>query len=394
MKVIKKVPLRAEIGAIYDAALDPARWQDFLELYARRYPGAGIYLWVEDMARSEVSVGFAHNTDPAFVTSYEEHYAATNPWTEVMLRRPTGSIHTGEMLVPRKQFVKSEFCGDWIRRQGLCETSFGCNILNTGNHGVFFSPVLTAGSEITAQDLAHLEILFPHMQRAVQIYFQIAEIRQRAATLEAMLNRLALGCVVLDARRRIAFSNLPADSIFAERDGLSATAGRLVAARPSDTAILEERIASTFKLAAGSDLSSNRVIALPRPSGKPAYVLYLLPLGLSRGEPFIELGFTLPAVAVFINDPSLEPRSLQQIIRQIYGLTPAETRLTEALVSGHNLKEAAESVGIMESTARSQLKSIFQKVDVNSQAHLMRRILVDVAGMPGPCSPFRPVDTS
>ena len=54
-----------------------------------------------------------------------------------------------------------------------------------------------------------------------------------------------------------------------------------------------------------------------------------------------------------------------------YGLTPAETRLIESLLSGRSLNETATALDIAITTAKTHLDNIFHKTGVNRQAELM-----------------------
>lgn len=57
-----------------------------------------------------------------------------------------------------------------------------------------------------------------------------------------------------------------------------------------------------------------------------------------------------------------------------YGLTPAEAKLVEVLVDTGSLKRSADRLHRSYHTVRSQLRSVLQKTDTNSQVQLMRLI--------------------
>jgi DNA-binding CsgD family transcriptional regulator len=64
-------------------------------------------------------------------------------------------------------------------------------------------------------------------------------------------------------------------------------------------------------------------------------------------------------------------------LRDLFGLTPAETRLAALLISGIGLPDASIQLGIKRETGRSQLKSIFTKTSTGTQAqlaHLLTRL--------------------
>ena len=99
-------------------------------------------------------------------------------------------------------------------------------------------------------------------------------------------------------------------------------------------------------------------------------VLYRLPTG--RNEAMLDRSLGL--IACMIHDPEQAVAPSADSIRRFFRLTPAETNLAVALLRRHRLPEAAESLGISVNTARTQLKSIFHKLGVNSQPALMQRL--------------------
>lgn len=58
-----------------------------------------------------------------------------------------------------------------------------------------------------------------------------------------------------------------------------------------------------------------------------------------------------------------------------FGLTEAEAGLAAALAAGEALSDYARRRGVRVQTARNQLQSVFQKVGVNRQSELVRRLL-------------------
>ncbi|MNW20108.1 hypothetical protein D3C71_2203510 [compost metagenome] len=62
------------------------------------------------------------------------------------------------------------------------------------------------------------------------------------------------------------------------------------------------------------------------------------------------------------------------MLRELYGLTPAETRLATRLACGEGLPEASRQMRIRHETARTQLKSIFLKTGCGSQARLTQML--------------------
>jgi DNA-binding CsgD family transcriptional regulator len=105
-------------------------------------------------------------------------------------------------------------------------------------------------------------------------------------------------------------------------------------------------------------------VILPRHQGRPilAYVSRL-----SRNA----TDFFAPCQAVIVLvDLEAKLRLVESDLMKTFNLTPAESRLTSLIASGQRPAEAAEQLGVTESTARTVLKRVFTKVGVSSQSEL------------------------
>ena len=89
-------------------------------------------------------------------------------------------------------------------------------------------------------------------------------------------------------------------------------------------------------------------------------------------------------VGVALKDTSPHPRAIISIVdleasgtpraehvRSAFGLTVAESRLALILMDHFRLREAAETLGISHETARTQLRTVFQKTGARNQAELL-----------------------
>ena len=69
-----------------------------------------------------------------------------------------------------------------------------------------------------------------------------------------------------------------------------------------------------------------------------------------------------------------------ELLRRHFGLTPAEARLALHLAAGETLRSAEAKLRMTYETARTYLKSIFQKTGTCRQAEL---VVVIVTAIPG-----------
>jgi DNA-binding CsgD family transcriptional regulator len=86
------------------------------------------------------------------------------------------------------------------------------------------------------------------------------------------------------------------------------------------------------------------------------------------------------AAALFITDPEEGATLDSRALRQLFGLTPAEIRLSIALVKGTSVEEYAEEAGISSNTARTHVKRIYSKTGARRQSELVSLLLKSSAG--------------
>ncbi|WP_412066313.1 helix-turn-helix transcriptional regulator [Rhizobium sp. SYY.PMSO] len=74
---------------------------------------------------------------------------------------------------------------------------------------------------------------------------------------------------------------------------------------------------------------------------------------------------------VILVDPHQRRTSSTLVLQSLFGLTRTEAAVAERLARGDTLRDLAGTMKISYETARSHLRRIFSKVEVNNQAHLM-----------------------
>lgn len=76
-------------------------------------------------------------------------------------------------------------------------------------------------------------------------------------------------------------------------------------------------------------------------------------------------------VSLFATDPEWRSSDAAEAVAQLYGLSPAETRLALALVRSLRLDEIAEEFGLSRNTVTYTLKNLFRKTETDRQADMI-----------------------
>jgi DNA-binding CsgD family transcriptional regulator len=197
--------------------------------------------------------------------------------------------------------------------------------------------------------------------------------------LVAGLNRLGVGVLLVTADCRILFASAVVEAIMRREDGLTRQKGRLRATTPEASEQLERHIRAASSTNRHANEDAEDIVTLPRESGHPLPIL-IFPL---RGSE-TRSGPADPAAVLFVSDPNANSHINERNFAQVYGLTPAEVRLLNALLEGKRLSEYAKEAGITINTAKTYLRQLFNKTGSARQADLLRRVLSDPTLRLGP----------
>lgn len=193
--------------------------------------------------------------------------------------------------------------------------------------------------------------------------------------MEQTVSQLSLGSVLLDEHRQVLHRNLAAQRIAEENPETLRLGPQLSIAADHLAARFRQSVERAIAAHHSAETDVVQALSLPRSDQRLPLNLVLRPLPPSNP---IE-GQTLPAVAVFISDPEYKSQAPVDVLQQLYGLTPAESRLATALADGLSLDAASEMLHISRHTARAHLRAIFAKTGVTQQTMLVSLLLKSVA---------------
>jgi DNA-binding CsgD family transcriptional regulator len=357
----------------YEAATDPSCWNDFLQLFSQAIHAPSVGFLIHHETHQNANASEVIGADPAWVRSYQEYFVTINPWLgSDPFRR--GVVAVGEQILSDRELLRTEFYNDFLRPQ---DRFYSCRVLiaqdqwTTSEIGAIRSR--RAGG-FTADEIALLEYLVPHLRCAVRIHNRIAGLESGLNAATAALDRFPTGIVAVSADSRMILTNRAADAILQRGDGLISRDG-LQAATRQETAKLRDAIAAVGIQQDSESLKTETLVQVHRPSGlKPLEVL-VCPLPTRSS-----LRKERAVAALFITDPeegaALDSRALQQL----FGLTPAEIRLCIALVTGKSVEQYAQEAAISSNTARTHVKRTYAKTGVRRQSELVRLLLKSSAG--------------
>jgi DNA-binding CsgD family transcriptional regulator len=357
------------VGSVYDAAADPTFWSPFLEQLAYDTRATSAALVMHDFDHAVCTVSSSWELNPEADRLYQEYYHVVDVWAQRALPKPAGYVCSSESLCLPPEIRTTEIYNDFLARFGIEHGMFSV-IENTPS--LFASASLyrdQSSPEFETSGLETLRFLSPHLQRAFKLHFQFSELKAQSACLEAALDLISTGVILFGSSGKVLFMNCSASALVGERDGLLATREGLRSERQGESALLTKAIQGAAAPSKGNGVGQGGTVLISRRVRCPLQVM-ISPL---RNSAISRLG-AITAIA-FVMDPSRRQRPTQDILRTLFGLTPAECRVALLLGDGLAPKEIAGMIGVSVETVRSQMKSIFSKTNVKRQSELVRVLL-------------------
>jgi integral membrane sensor domain MASE1/DNA-binding CsgD family transcriptional regulator/PAS domain-containing protein len=188
----------------------------------------------------------------------------------------------------------------------------------------------------------------------------------RSGALEATLNALNSGVYLADRDGRIIYMNRAAKRQIGTGNIVRIANGRLT---PIDRkASLTLGRAIDVAIGDGDLITGGITVAL---AGVDHAGLIATIIPLSPGENQSSCRGA-GMVAIFMQDPIVMPSLAGEAFASLYGLTTSELRVLLAIAPGLSVKEAAETLAIRESTAKTHMKHIHSKTGTSKQSELIR----------------------
>lgn len=352
---------------LYAAATEPDRWPGLLERLAALFHSGTATLRIIDLDAPTVHQSHLVGFDPAASQRYAEQYVRHDPFRIYLRRLPIGRCGLSHQAIADADYARSMHYqmvfrpnGNFYAMGGHMERCDG-RALQIGVHRP------RARGPFSDAERQTLELFAPHFRQASRLMRMLTRLDKAIAHGRAALNAMATAVWLLDGDCRCRWMNDSAETVIENaRHGLALVGERLTVSRAEFSPVR--------KAVAG--VRAGRGVTRMIPLSDAGARLLLVP-AVGRGED-IESGGD-DAVLAFLLDP-MRPVSLDaSLLRDSYGLTPAECRLAAQFVNGLDTSAISERLGISVHTARTQLKSIMAKTAAPRQADLMRLLLAGPA---------------
>lgn len=225
----------------------------------------------------------------------------------------------------------------------------------------------------SADDRHNLTRLRPTLERAAIAHAKLGGLRTRLTVCDHFMDQLPFGLLILDRSGGLLDANAAGQRLLAGQSILRLKKRFLQCVDGMENQTLQVALAEVLK--PGSKTASHRVLKLYGIEEAKPWSLSISALPAEQREASLAWGSDRAWATVCISDrdPITKIRAGQ--IALVYGLSPQEESLSARVASGDNLARIAKDTGRSIETLRTQLRAVFQKIEVNSQAELVQLVL-------------------
>lgn len=355
--------LEDEIAEIYEGAASGQFFDLLPDLIARSAGARSCVVQKTDSSRTPIGIAYSWFTPEMVETYVDEEIFLDDVWANCAAEHGLydQTIDIGEFTGP-KRYLHSRFYQDFVRRFGD-DTGQCIGALLRRPDGGF----LTFGAHRAAKEASFsrdearfLNRLNPHFLRAAAIDDKLGLGSREAGHMRAALDEVAKPLLTISPSHKVVLVNMAAEKIIARADGLVLAAGRLTAVQPACRQRLDHAVATA--LAHAGDQGGS--VLIERGSGKRPYVLMIAPLQVD--------GVT--HAMIMLDDPDRELGDLPRRMRDLYGLTQAETEVALLVAKGHSAEEIAVRRGVGVNTIKTLLHRCFRKTDTHRATQLAQTV--------------------
>lgn len=352
------------IDTLYSAAAGDSRWEDALHAIEDLTGCAGAVIGFVPAKEGATGFNLAGRFTEEQCAIYSELYQPICRRTRYMMEHPDCDVVFDSLLITEQQ-INLDPVYEWLGQHGL-RYFVGSPLPATRGHRPIFSLQRSpAQGHVQTPDIELFKQLRAHVGRALTLADQLGHACILESVTTKVLEALPQALFALDEQARIVFANAAASELALIEDGVSVSAGCLLAFVPGEQASLDRLVLDALHYAFEGGGGWMRI---SRCSGQPPYAVFVAPLR-SQKEPLASAG---AKVLVVVHDPMRSRGIDPQVLTSLYGLTDTEARLASAIAAGHSLESAAASLHMRIGTARCHLKAIFSKTGVNRQQDLVR----------------------
>jgi DNA-binding CsgD family transcriptional regulator/PAS domain-containing protein len=361
----------ATIEAVHAAGLDASLWPKALAAVAATLGGSAAMFEVFDKRAACHREWYGSGVPPAAEIAYFEHYIADNPRWLFMPRQRTGDISWDYQFIDELGMNEAPFYAELLAQMDLRYFLSGVLVATTEDYACISVQRSCSLGHVQRDEIGLMGRLLPHVQQAFDVARRLNGASEASKSFERAFDWIADGVAFVSAAGTVVYSNEALQAIVRRNDIVRLRKGAIEFLAVDARARFDKALDAVRRQRAGEQpVPTLTDFPVRRGADAPPYLVSVRPLARSSRE-----SQTARAEAIlFIRDPLKRGRAAGQMLREIFGLTEAETSVTLALQSGIPLEQYARSNKVSLNTVYTHLRRVREKTGCHSIADLVRKL--------------------
>jgi len=354
----------ALLDGLYDGVATPDKWPQAIQGLGTALGGVSVSVITHHVPTDQLSIADEGTLPAGIINDFLEMNEA-DPARAAAPMLAAGRIYIDHEFHGAANLRRMPFYRDFLGRYGIAHYA----LLPAGGDAAsthVLSILRESGRRVFgAHEQSLMRAVQPHLRHALNLRHQIGQRQERARLFEGVFDALSFPLLACSTRGGLAMANAAGRQWMEQADCPLAKTGASLPLR----GLLEQACGvGVEKPAAGS---------LMMPGGDVVVVLPFVPQ-TDAGSGALAL--------LAVQGARWRPLAPGEMLRTLFGLTPAEIRLVHHLaLHDEPLTVVAGQWGLSLNTLRTQLKAIFQKSHTRRQSDLLR--LVGQLGLLRPADP-------
>jgi DNA-binding CsgD family transcriptional regulator/PAS domain-containing protein len=364
--------LLATIEAVHAAGLDSGLWPQALARIAGALGGSAAMFEVFDKRAACHRAWHGVGVPPGCEIAYFDHYVADNPRWLFMPRQRTGDVSWDYQFIDEAGIDKAPFYAELLAQLDLRYFLSGVLVATPDDYACISIQRSAAQGHAQRGEIATMRRLMPHLQQAFDVARRLDGAGEAVRSFEQAFDWIPDGVAFISGAGLVVYANEAMQAIARRRDVVRLRKGILEFLAVESRGRFDAALDIVRRVRSGEAASMTLTdFAVLRGAGLPPCFVSVRPLARSARE----TSESRQAEAiVFIRDPLKRNDAAGDIIREVFGLTPAETGVALAVQSGIALDQYAIDQRVSLNTVYTHLRRVREKTGCHSLADLIRKL--------------------
>jgi DNA-binding CsgD family transcriptional regulator len=364
--------LLATIEAVHAAGLDSSLWPKALAAVAATLGGHAAMFEVFDKRAACHREWYGTGVPPAAEITYFEHYVADNPRWLFMPRQRAGDVSWDYQFIDEAGMNEAPFYAELLAQMDLRYFMSGVLMATAEDYACISVQRSARLGHVQSGEIDLMQRLLPHVQQAFDVARRLNGAGDASKSFERAFDWIADGVAFISAAGAVVYSNEALQAIVRRNDIVRLRKGAIEFLAVEARSRFDKALDAVRRLRAGEQPALTLTdFPVRRAADVPPYLVSVRPLARPSRE---SQSAARAAAILFIRDPLKRGSAAGQMLREIFGLTEAETGVALALQSGIPLEQYARTNKVSLNTVYTHLRRVREKTGCHSVADLVRKL--------------------